>query len=163
MNTLERDRLDGLIETLQLAKKFGFSSLSSPIEPLFEAAIDMFILLSTLLKEGSPSLQRNPEIKFLDVPDALGNPKSVKIHKVLPDFQDQEASEYLMKLASLMVALKRRLSLPKALKASGLAVDRPTQTQNNSEKAIQNKSGVPNSKRKNSAYYRRQRKIKNRP
>jgi hypothetical protein len=121
--TLDLDKLQGLIETLQLAKKLGFSSMSSPIEYLLEAAIDISLLLSSCMREGKMPLQDNPSLKFSErFQDELGNPKQIRFQKRKPIWWDLEAAEFLRNLASFFVVLKRRRSVPEALKSSGLLV-----------------------------------------
>jgi hypothetical protein len=81
MSSLDENRLKTLIENLQLAQKMGFSSSSSPIEYLLEAAIDLNLQIGSLLSEGTAGQILNQDLKFLDLekPDALGNSKSIKI------------------------------------------------------------------------------------
>jgi hypothetical protein len=164
MNTLDKDRIEFLIDTLIQAKNLGFSSLSSPMELLFEAAVDLCLLLSTHLKEGKKAIYTLPEISFSrDKVDALGNPLQISVSTLKPEWRDQEASEYIKKLASLFVLLKRRHSLPDSLKESGLADVRPTQQEKpvmvlNTERAQQKKKKM--AERRRSSYHRRQRNKK---
>lgn len=163
MNTLDKDRLDFLIRSLTEAKKYGFSSLSSPMEILFESGTDLLLVLAQNLEQGKQALPLNPELKFSEFQqDSLGNPKQIKIQKLNPIYFDPEAAKYLRQIASLLVALKNRQSLPNALKASGLVVERQS-----TKKAELELSATASLKEKNAtlflkmkkqnAYYRRQR------
>ena len=163
MNTLDKDRLDFLIRSLTQARKYGFSSLSSPVEILLEAGTDLMLILSDKFDKGAKSLPLNKEIGFSQFSqDALGNPKQFVIQKKNPMFQDQEASKYLKKLASFLVALKNRQSFSKALRLAELTVERPSTSQsklglettlNLKEKRAEFRLNL----QKQRAYYRRQR------
>lgn len=107
MNTLDKDKLDVLIASLQAARKAGFESLSSPVEPLLETAIDVCLLLSSSFEEGKKSQAENPEIRFLDVQDSLGNPKSIKVWKNQKWFWNPQLAEIFRKLASFFAWCKR--------------------------------------------------------
>ena len=104
---LEEDQLESLIQTLKLAQQVGFSSSSSPIGYLLEAGTDIALRISGLLNEGTKNPRNNPEVKFnYRVSDALGNPKSFKVHSAPKVFWDPQLSEYFRKLASFFVKVK---------------------------------------------------------
>ena len=156
MDTLDKDRLDFLIRSLTQAKKFGFSSLSSPVEILLEAGTDLLLVLSNNFERGRKSLPLNAEIGFSqDFQDALGNPKQFRIQRKNPVWLDPQIAQYLRKMASFLVAVKNRQSLPKALKASGLAVER---LNTNSKKL--NLSATVNLKQKRADFRLKQSKIR---
>lgn len=165
---LDADKLRGLISTLQLAQKLGYSSTSSPVEYLFDASIDILILLSMELKEGKMPIRKTPELKFSErYQDVLGNPKQIRIERKDPLWFDPEVAKYLRKLASLMVVLKRRQSLPTALKSAGLAVGSlltfsPVKRQKMTINLKEKRTLVVAKQHKQRAYYRRQ-KEKKRP
>jgi hypothetical protein len=107
MNTLDKDQLDVLIASLMAARKAGFESLSSPVEPLLETAVDVCLLLASSFEEGKKKQAANPEIKFLDVPDSLGNPKSIKVFKNQEWYWNPQLAEIFRKLASFFSWCKR--------------------------------------------------------
>jgi hypothetical protein len=113
IDTLDWEALKSLIESLQMAQKMGFSSQSSPIDVLLEAAIDLTLLLGSALQDADHAFgrSRNPDIKFLDLakPDALGNSKSIKIPFGKFDYWDPELGVFVKtQLASFFVLLRNR-------------------------------------------------------
>ena len=164
MNTLDKERLDQLIEFLQHASAAGFSSISSPLEILLESGTDICLVLSKILKEGRKSIYLNPKVIFPQGRiDSLGNPLSVKVSEIRPAWKDLEASEFLKKLALYMVGLKNRRSHAGALTAAALGVGRLDQHPQ-SVKAFeltidlkQKRLQVRNKQRNQRAYFRRQR------
>jgi hypothetical protein len=156
MNTLDKDRLKGLIQTLQFASKTGFSSLSSPIEFLLEAAIDLSLLLSSQFQEGKLDRISNKEVRFLDnQQDSLGNPKQISFRKKRKMYWDPEASKFLRKLSLFFVHLKNHNPFSRAYMALEEEKILPP-TRRSSEQKTQKKKKQQTLK-KNAAYYRRQR------
>lgn len=90
-----------------MAQKFGFTSNSSPIDFLLEAFIDLSLLIGTLLGEGSSGRKKNPGLKFLDMSDELGNPKSIRVGYPSKKYWDPISSEIFKSLASFGVLIKR--------------------------------------------------------
>jgi hypothetical protein len=107
MNTLDREKLDSLLESVTLAKKLGFESLSSPVEPLLEAAIDVCLLLEKSFKEGKLSQKTNPSIKELDESDDLGNAKMIKLFKKRKIFFDPRVADIIKQFTAFFVLLKK--------------------------------------------------------
>lgn len=154
MNTLDKDRLQDLIEYLQLASKTGFSSLSSPIEFLLETATDLCLIISSQLKEGMMTRQNNPEIKFSEFQsDDLGNPKQISIRKTSKFIWDPETASFVKKLASFFVLIKKGKILHDSLIESGVSSSLSLRKEQEQKEKKHKKS----SSQKNSAYYRRQR------
>lgn len=109
MTTLDRDKLKVLIEVLQLAKKFGFESLSSPIDLLLEAGIDLCLLLSKTFYEGGLERASNPSLIFDEGHvDALNNPRQIRLSKKRKVFWDPELSEIFKQFASFLVRVKHQ-------------------------------------------------------
>jgi hypothetical protein len=160
---LEVETLKSLIETLQMAQKYGFSSTSSPIEPLLEAGTDLMLLLGKLFAQGRAPLRKNPELRFLEkYSDPLGNPKQITLYKRGPAYWDPESAKFLRKIATFLVALKRRQSFSEALKSSELTVVVGSKTsEKKSQKPTLNlKEKRLEFRKKQQAYYRRQSKRK---
>lgn len=159
MDPLDRNSLESLIEALSKAKKYGFESLSSPVEVLLEAEIDLLLLLSKFLKEGKESLHENPELRFSrDFVDSLGNPKQIRIHNVKPIWFDPETADFLKQLASFFVAIKSRLSFGEAVTASALKVVRPISAQKELKRPQRINKKALHRKNTNFQYYKRQEK-----
>jgi hypothetical protein len=165
--SLDLDKLGELISILQKAKYYGYSSKSSPVEYLLEAAIDISLLLANSFAEGRESIRVNPEIRFSEKhSDALGNPKQISFAKKKPIWIDPEAAKFLRKLASFFVVLKRRRSLSEALTSSELVVAsksdfrkrNPNPTQKTKVRTLAYKSKLKAKRTSRMAYYRRQRK-----
>jgi hypothetical protein len=107
-STLDKDRLDDLIKVLSSAKTLGFESLSSPVDVLLEAGIDVMLLLKNSFKEGSRGRQNNPSLKFSEKEqDALGNPKQIRIKKPPNVFWSPQLAEIFDKLATFLALIKR--------------------------------------------------------
>lgn len=107
MDTLDRDRVRALAEAFALAEKSGFGSLSSPIDILLEAAVDLCLLLKNAFNEGGRKRKTNPSIKELDVSDSLGNPKMIKIFKENIIIRDPRISSIMEQFAAFFVNLKK--------------------------------------------------------
>jgi len=76
------DELGALIELLQTAKRYGYeaSSSSSPLTPILEVITDLNLRLAQFFDKGGPLQERNnPSIKEMDISDALGNAKMIKL------------------------------------------------------------------------------------
>lgn len=117
---LDSSNLRELIRILQIADKhgFGLSQLSSPIDILLNAIIDMILLLKTQLSVGSKFRKNNPGMIFSDkISDALGNPKQILFRKKERLLWDPQASDILLSLASALVLVKNGKSLRKAFMA----------------------------------------------
>lgn len=111
----EEGELERLILALQTALQAGFSSLSSPLIPLVESAIDIFLAISTLLQSGvSRQGGLNPELRFdEDQVDSLGNSKQIRIDTFDPIERDPEKAIIFMKMAEIMAFFRRSLTLPR--------------------------------------------------
>jgi hypothetical protein len=112
MYSLDEDRLRSLISTLQASLEAGFASSSSPVDALFEVAVDVLLRLKTEMSEGALGSQANPEVIFQDwsKPDPLGNSRSIKIFESRKFYWDPNAAEEIQQMALRLVALKKRLS-----------------------------------------------------
>lgn len=128
---LDENQLSLLIETLLRAKTFGFSISASPVEPLIEVMVDLSLQLRNLLKEGkSPWQQKlNPELKFLEQADELGNFKSLKLLKPTQPAFEPEVSEWFSRLAQDLIAVKTHHHLPKNLYSFGKGDNGPHRKQ----------------------------------
>lgn len=116
--TLDEDRLRDLISSLEIARSFGFSSSSSPVDALLEAGIDLALLLKKAFMADSRGRKLSPGIKFLiseedmkNDPDLgydyLHNPKQVSIN--FPAkwyFKDDIKSKFFELLAQVFIGLK---------------------------------------------------------
>lgn len=107
MSTLDKESLDTLIGVLTSARNLGFDSLSSPVEFLLEAAVDVCLLLEKAFKEGRLSRQTNPAIKELDISDDLGNPKMIKLNKKRKIFFDPRVADIIKQFTAFFVLLKK--------------------------------------------------------
>lgn len=80
---LDSEELAELLELLETARSQrtgGYSFESSPLIPLLEILIDLNLRVAELFREGGRLEDKpNPSIKELDVSDALGNAKMIKI------------------------------------------------------------------------------------
>lgn len=121
---LEKDQ--ELMETLhQLleAYKLGFSTFSSPVNPLMRIMIDLALKLSNLFKEGRERWDHpvNKSIRFLDgisgpwEADALGNPRQIYSRVPQKSAYDPQLAEFFSNLALDLVLIKRSKFLPKDL------------------------------------------------
>jgi hypothetical protein len=106
---LEKEGLKMLIEALQTALKYGFSSGSSPLRPLLESMIDLSLLISKCFIEGSEEDESiNPGLKFSETEqDPLGNAKQIRVSFDTPMRWDPEAGKFFKALASFIVRLNR--------------------------------------------------------
>lgn len=102
----EEQSLKQTIEILQIALKTGFASNSSPIGYLCDAASDICLQLARILTSGQKEPKKNPGIKFLDVSDALGNPKSIKVFPKRKTYWNPEQSTFIKNLASFFIKVK---------------------------------------------------------
>ena len=103
-----KDTLKQTIETLQMALQAGYSLKSSPVGFLCEAAADLSLRIARALKEGSSDPRNNPELRFLDESDALGNPKQVRIETPPNKFWDPQLAEVCSKLAGFFIKIKKQ-------------------------------------------------------
>jgi hypothetical protein len=164
LDTLEMDRLQSLIETLQLAKQVGFSSTSSTIVALLEVAIDLNLQISNLLKRGSFGPKTNKHMKFLDLaePNELGNSKQISWHSPRKFYWEPESEEILSQITSFYVQLKKQSPLPKSF----MDLVKRKKSNQRPARAHQERKTQSAKRRaqehKNSAYHRRQRQ-KERP
>jgi len=77
---LSKEELEELILVLQEAVKYGYSTLTPPLIPMLEVLIDLNLRVSSFFKEGGALEERtNPSVKELDMADALGNAKMIKL------------------------------------------------------------------------------------
>jgi hypothetical protein len=159
MDTLDKNRLDSLVEAFSSAKKLGFESLSSPVEILLEAAIDLGLLLEKAFKEGRLGQKANPSIKFLDVSDDLGNPKQITLHKKRRIWFEPRIAEFFKQFAAFCVLVKKSSEEALSFMESMLRtrfLETPVNTPDQEAK-IQ-RIAAKSSKEKKAAYYRRLRK-----
>jgi len=174
MSTLDKDRLQQLIEQLQLAQRMGFSSSSSPTRVLLEIAIDALLQLSEAFQRPELAGERlNQDLKFLDLdkPNALGNSKSVTVGpKNANSYYSELASRVLkLDLIPFLILLKRQkyveafLGLRHALSILENSDEIPEESQkrkqhpkSSTDKAISRKKRQAD--RAQSYYRRRQRK-----
>jgi len=122
MDVLDKDQLDRWIQVLTEAKQVGFSSLSSPVEPLLEVMIDLCLQLKQLLQEGTVAWETrsNKSLKFSEFQvDALSNPKVIRSEKQRHVAWDPSISFFFKELAETLVRLKASHKLPKDLYSNG--------------------------------------------
>jgi hypothetical protein len=154
--TLDRDRLTFIISLLEKAKRFGFSSRSSPIDILLETFVDLCLLLRDSFKEGAPERAKNVGLKFLETQqDVLGNPKQIKVFTPSKWYWSPEASKIFESLASFGVLVKKQKpikdSFMESFKGSSLItppVQKPKQT-------TKQKNIARRAKKAQTAYFRR--------
>jgi hypothetical protein len=80
---LSKAELEELILILEEAVKYGYSTLTPPLIPMLEVLIDLNLRVSEFFKVGGPLSERNnPALKELDIADALGNTKMIKLFDV---------------------------------------------------------------------------------
>lgn len=156
MSTLDEDSLKSLIEALKIARLHGFSSISSPIESLLEAATDICLLLRSSFLEGQRAIKTNPRLKELDVSDALGNPKMVKIFKRRSTWWSPELSEIFKKLATFFVMVKN--NDPSILDFMSNFERKVSHVPRQKAEASQRTEDARQSLKARRAYHRRQRK-----
>lgn len=134
---------------------------------LLEAFVDLSLTLSSFFEEGFRGSKLNPEIKFLEVSDELGNPKQVTFRKKERLFWDPQASDFFRSLASVAIGLKKGQSLKAAFMAvtwenvlSGLASVKKSSAEpiNNPQKNKRTETTRKSESR--FQYFRRQRKSK---
>jgi hypothetical protein len=105
----DREKLGELIILLTTLYETGFSLSSSPLTPILEIITDLLLQLARYFDEGGPLTQRtNPSIKELDMSDALGNAKMIKVF-TNPKWAhpDSEKANYIRWMASNFVEFKR--------------------------------------------------------
>jgi len=122
MDVLDKDQLERWIQVLTEAKEIGFSSLSSPIEPLLEVMIDLCLQLKQLLQEGRTTWETrsNKTLKFSKFQvDSLSNPKVITSEKQRHVAWDPSISFFFKELAETLVRLKASHKLPKDLYSNG--------------------------------------------
>jgi len=137
MDTLDRDLLGQTILILEEARTQGFSSLSSPVEPLLEVMVDLCLQLKQLLQEGTITWERrsNKTLKFSNFQvDALSNPKVITSEKRRSIAWNPSISFFFEELAKTLIRLKREHQLPKDLYSKGRGAQNPGQK----EKQINN-------------------------
>lgn len=119
MNTLDEPKLEEYIRILQQAKKFGFSGPSSPVELMLDTATDLLLLIGASFEEGRYDKRKNKEYipNKWDVSDALGNRKIILKTPQRNLYFDPKAAEFVKKIAGVLIGLKNRLPLDKALRA----------------------------------------------
>jgi len=131
--SLDKDRLDLWIETLTRAKTVGFSTLSSPVEPLLEVMVDLSLQLKNLLQEGTVTWETrsNKSLKFSEFEvDALSNPKVIRSEKQRNTAWDPSISFYFKELAETLIRLKTDHKLPKDLYSKGRSDSSPQRAEN---------------------------------
>jgi len=139
--------------------------------PMLEVDIDLNLRISDFFKEGGPLEERkNPAIKELDIADAIGNAKMVKLFdRPKWAYSDPEISEYFReharklvafkksgRLASFMEDEKNRTSEVQGRKTKGGGKKAAKLSRANPKSGIKNASSKASQSRR--AYWRRQRK-----
>lgn len=118
MNALDKSSLEERLKLLRLALKFGFESdLSSPMELMLDTTTDLLLLIATSFEEGKLDQRKNKVFvpNKRDVSDALGNRRIISKTPQRNLYFDPEAAKFLKKLAGVLIGLKNRLPLDKAL------------------------------------------------
>lgn len=111
--TLDREALAKLRDILSEAIKAGFGTRSSPVELIMELTTDLLLQLANFFQAGGQFRQLNKELVELKEPDVLGNPQLVwRGAAPLKAVVDIEKASYFMKLAQLLVSLKRNPNKP---------------------------------------------------
>lgn len=119
---LDKDLLNVWIDILQRAKTVGFSTLSSPVEPLLEVMVDLCLQLKQLLQEGRVpwEARSNKSLKFSQFQvDALANPKVISSERQRHSAWDPSISFFFQELAQTLIALKTKHKLPEHLYCKG--------------------------------------------
>jgi hypothetical protein len=127
---LDIDRIQFLIELLQAAQTSCYSIKSSPVVvPLFEVMIDLSLKLKDQFQQRGIFWEgrNNPSIKFLDISDALGNPKSVKLWDDRRRAENPQLAKYFGKLALDLIRIKNLQDLPKDLYSNGKTCKSPSE------------------------------------
>jgi hypothetical protein len=155
-----KEQLEELIKSLQLSIQFGWeSNESSPVVPLLEAGIDLFLILSKILEKGQKDLKTNPELRFStkDV-DVLNNPKQFRISKVPKWYWDPAIASIMKQLASFLVLVKNQD--PRAKPFMGFLGEKWILTTSDISKSEKSKEAQKKreDKQKSDSYYRRQRR-----
>jgi uncharacterized UPF0160 family protein len=65
-------------------------------------------MLKDLILKGASARKNNPELKFLERPDELGNPKQLKVLTPSKLYWDPYTSELFKSIASFAVLIKRQ-------------------------------------------------------
>lgn len=154
---LDKDLLDSWIEILQRAKTIGFSTLSSPVEPLLEVMVDLSLQLKNVLQEGTVTWEArsNKTLKFSEFQvDALSNPKVIRSEKQRTHAWSPSISLYFEELAKTLIRLKTTHLLPEDLYSKG----KPAAGSDRQEQQIKNLTTVHHFRRRT-----RLRKKKNGP
>jgi hypothetical protein len=130
--------------------------LSSPVEYLLEAAIDVSLLLEKAFREGKLARSTNPAIKELDISDELGNPKMIKISKKRKIFFDPRVADIIKQFTAFFVLLKKSSDealsfMESILRTRHLPQVKPVRLEQKKPKAT-----TKVQKRAKAAYYRRQ-------
>lgn len=139
---LDFDRMRQLIDALEVALKYGYSTKSSPIKPLIGVMVDLSLQIKNLLEESATWEERkNPSLKDMSVVDLLdnklyhysglesslergfseykeiadlyGNPKMIKIaHQEKPKKPHRTVLLFFKKLAEQLIRIKRNPDSP---------------------------------------------------
>jgi hypothetical protein len=115
---LTKAELEELILILEEAVKYGYSTLTPPLIPMLEVLIDLNLRVSDFFKEGGPLQERtNPSLKELDIADALGNTKMIKLFEI---------PKWVHKNSQISFIFKRRAEGLVKFKRSGNPIDLAT-------------------------------------
>jgi hypothetical protein len=112
---LDQDQLTEIIDLLTEAKRIGFSSRSSSIQPLLELMVDLSLKLKEMFKE--PKIfwepRKNQGLRFSQrYSDPLGNPKQIRINFPGEWAYSDELSEYFEELTLKIIFIKTYHRIP---------------------------------------------------
>jgi hypothetical protein len=108
MSLTDFEQMKELLNILQKAVQYGFSTKSSPIDILLEALTDLSLILKRLFFEGSKGQRKNLGLKFSSrYSDELGNPKQFKVFSPSKLYWDPWTSKFFKSLASFSVLVKQ--------------------------------------------------------
>jgi hypothetical protein len=159
MNTLDRESIRQMIETLQSLESAGFSSQSSPISILLEALIDLSLQVGIAIHESRPGRRLNQGLLFDDKgpADELGNSRQVRIgNKTEPVLWDPQGKKFFHALAAFFVDLKKTQNILVSFHGTMSEFFSPEfHTRGVSTKKTTSKK---THSQKNMGYYRRQRR-----
>lgn len=166
MDTLDRESLKNVILILQEAEKYGFSSISSPIEVLLETLVDLLLGLASNLEAGQLERKTNKFLKFDDFSqNELGNPRQIRWNKTRVWLEDPVFAETLREIASLLISWQSNHISSTEISSSvtKMTIDpvKPPKIRRPNRQIKQNvKQKMALKKAKNANYYRRLRQKK---
>jgi hypothetical protein len=95
-------------ETLNLGYNMRMLSFGSlPIDICLEMAVDLMLLLRSLIANGSQTRARNKGLMFSEeYQDTLGNPKQIVLNYPSKFIWDPRAEDYFFRLAKTFISIK---------------------------------------------------------